>query len=235
MIAVATVFVMHLTTALILIASTPLVAFADDDPPPPMDETAAPAPPPAPVEAPPAPPSTVTPVSSQPIPESTWCDYHHAAWNRPLHPRFAIGIAHGHLGGDLDGTQSSLLARIVLRHGFEVEGEFAKATLGGDTEKTGEAALVKTFGHHHLQPYVLAGAGGGKLDRADGTDPHLRFAEIGGGLMLRLHHVAIGADIRKGVREVDSPAMDTAARMTTPGETDHDHFTRGRILALVYF
>jgi hypothetical protein len=222
---------MHLTTALILIAATPLVAFADDDPPPPMDE--APAPPP--VEAPPvveAPPSTVAP---QPAPQpETWCDYHHAAWHRPLHPRFAIGISHSHLGGDLDGSQKSLLARFVLHHGFELEAEFAKATLGDDTAKTGGAALVKTFGHHHLLPYVLAGAGGGKLDRADGTDPHLRFAEIGGGLMLRLRHLAIGADIRKGVREVDS-AMDTSARMTTPGESDHDHYTRGRILALVYF
>jgi hypothetical protein len=224
---------MHLTTALILIAATPLVAFADDDPPPPMDETPAP----APAEAPPvveAPPSTVAPQPA-PQPETMWCDYHHAAWHRPLHPRFAIGISHSHVGGDLDGSQKSLLARVVLHHGFEIEAEFAKTTLGDDTQKTGEAALVKTFGHHHLLPYVLAGAGGGKLDRADGTDPHLRFAEIGGGVMLRLRHLAIGADIRKGVREVDSAMPMDAARMTTPGESDHDHYTRGRILALVYF
>jgi hypothetical protein len=183
-----------------------------------------------------APPSTVAPQPA-PAPENNWCDYHHAAWNRPFQPRFALGVAHSHLGGDLDGSERSLLARVLLRHGFEIEGEFAKTTLGDDTAKTGEAALVKTFGHHHLLPYVLAGAGGGKLDRADGTDPHLRFAEIGGGLMVRFRHLAIGADIRKGVRDVDSApgVMDAAARMTTPGESDRDHYTRGRILALVYF
>jgi hypothetical protein len=188
-----------------------------------------------------APAPAMTPVAED---DQGWCHHHgawkHARWNwRNYEPRFAVGYAKGHLDlrdTDDEVTQKSLIGRVVLHHGFEVELELSKIEDGGDTTHTHGAALLKTFGHHHLRPYVLAGFGAGSIDRADGSEPDLRYAEFGGGLMLKGRHLAIGVDLRKGVRKVEADAMvDAAARMETPSDEDKQHYTRGRVMALVYF
>jgi len=235
---------------LIAITILPAVVLADEalpDPDPvepasPVVEEARPA---EPTEAPPgeAPPGeapyvepTVAAPAVQPVAENP-CAWHRAGGFRPS-GRFAIGIAHGHLtlDDDRDGSQKSLLARVALHHGMELELELAHAEIAGDDTRTAGGALLHVFGHHHLRPYVVVGAGGGRRERADGSESHLRYAELGGGLMLRKRHLAIGVDVRRGIRHVDddSAPMDVSARMVTT-DADHEHYMRGRVLAMVYF
>jgi hypothetical protein len=160
-----------------------------------------------------------------------------------LRGRLALGFSKGHLELDdeTDAKQKSLLARVVLRRGFELELEFSKMTLDGDKTRTAGGALVRSFGKRKLRPYVIAGAGGGRIDRADGAEDHLRYAELGGGLMLRKRRLAIGVDFRRGVRHTSAdegaePAMDVATKtVTTTSDEGREHYVRGRILALVYF
>jgi len=209
-----------LSAAVLALAATP--ALADDDVAPPS--SVEPAPPPA-----------------QPPAHDWGC---HGSWrwhHEGLASRFAVGIGGGHYEvtdtAD-EGHQKSLLARIGLHHGFEIELEMARTELAdGDALHGGGAALVKSFGHRHFRPYVLAGVGGGRVDPQAGDDTHFHYAELGGGLMLRGRHLALAVDLRHGVRTSDGEpdAMATAARMTTSGEDDHERTTRGRILALVYF
>jgi hypothetical protein len=221
---------------LIAITIVPAVVLADEVlPDPATDEPVVdPALPEAPVASP-----AETPIAApaaQPIAENP-CAWHRAGGSRPS-GRFAIGIAHGHLtlDDDRDGSQKSLLARVALHHGMEVELELAHAEIAGDDTRTAGGALLHVFGHHHLRPYVVVGAGGGRLERADGNESHLRYAELGGGLMLRKRHLAIGIDVRRGIRHVDddSAPMDVSARMVAT-DADHEHYMRGRVLAMVYF
>lgn len=232
-------------TALLALVVAPGLARADDDPATSAipDEEAPVVDPPAP-EAEPMPPST-TPVLA-PAPASDraadWCGSHarwHAWSDRP--PRIAIGFAQTRVDlGDDDTRGRSLLARVVLHHGFEAELELAKLQIDGDDARTAGGSLLRVFGHHAFHPYVIAGFGGGKVERADGSEPHLHYAELGAGLMLRHRHFALGVDVRRGVRSVDASAEPTgdATRMTMPTPTDsHDRerYTRSRIMALFYF
>jgi len=159
----------------------------------------------------------------------------------PRRQRFALGFAKSHLelGDDTDGKAKSLLGRIVLRHKFEVELELTKATIGDDSAKSLGGALLRTFGSRKLQPYVLAGGGGGVIDRADGAESHMHYAEFGGGLMLKLRHFAFGVDFRGGRRRVETAAavVDAAEKMATPAsdEWTKERYHRARILALFYF
>jgi hypothetical protein len=161
-------------------------------------------------------------------------------------PRFAIGFAKSHveLDGEREGRQKSLLARVAFRRGLEVELELSRADIDGDEARTVGGAVLKAFGRRRLAPYVIAGGGGGVLERADGTEPHLRFGELGAGLMLRKRHFAIGVDIRAGVRKVEALERDApvVTRVAAPppapapvAEDDKEHYVRGRIVALFYF
>jgi hypothetical protein len=83
----------------------------------------------------------------------------------------------------------------------------------------------------------MAGGGGGRLEHADGTEQKLGFGEVGGGVMLRGKRFSIGVDMRRGVRELRE-SDDELMRSTMPtGEEGHahDHYTRGRVLALFNF
>lgn len=54
--------------------------------------------------------------------------------------------------------------------------------------------------------------------------------------MLRGRRLAIGVDVRRGVRRgalAGEPAP--VERMTTSAGDDHERYVRGRVLALVYF
>jgi hypothetical protein len=55
--------------------------------------------------------------------------------------------------------------------------------------------------------------------------------------MWRHRHLAIGVDVRKGIRRIDGMDMDAArTTMPPPAEpTDKEHYTRGRVVALFYF
>lgn len=58
----------------------------------------------------------------------------------------------------------------------------------------------------------------------------------GVGLVLRGRRLAIGVDVRRGVRRgalAGEPAP--VERMTTSAGDDHERYVRGRVLALVYF
>jgi hypothetical protein len=167
-------------------------------------------------------------------------------WTRsssvPRKHRFAIGFARSRLELDdeSEGKAKSILARVVMRRKFEVELELSRATLGDDTAKTFGGALVRAFGSRKLQPYVLAGGGGGVLDRASGAEDRLRYAELGAGLMLKKRRLAIGVDFRGGVRRVegaDPVPVDAAGAMSTPSsdEWTKERYHRARILALFYF
>lgn len=186
-----------------------------------------------------APPSSVEPTPVQ-APAPQWGCHGSWRWQHGGYAsRFAVGIGHGHYeltdGAD-EGHQKSLLARIGLHHGFELELELARTELdGGDQLRGGGAAVVKAFGHRHLRPYVLAGLGGGRIEPAAGADTHFHYAELGGGLMLRGRHLALAVDLRHGVRTGDGGDAMAVARTTTPADDAREHTTRGRILALVYF
>lgn len=180
-----------------------------------------------------------------PVPERADdpCVWNHAS-STPRKQRFAIGFAKSRLELDdeTDGKAKSILARIALHRKFEVELELSRATLGDETAKTFGGALVREFGKRKLRPYVLAGGGGGVLERASGAEDRLRYAELGGGLMLKKRHFAIGVDVRGGVRKVEGGAdpvampVEPAGAMATPSdEWTKERYHRARILALFYF
>ena len=214
-----------LSAALVALLSVPALADDDLDVAPPGSVEPAPAPVAAPTPAPPAEYGC----------HHGWGRWHHG----PYASRFAVGVGGGHyeLADDVDeGHTKSLFARIGLHHGFEIELEMARTELdSGDDQHGGGAALVKTFGHRHFRPYVLAGFGGARVEPDAGADRHFHYGELGWGLMLRGRHLALAFDMRHGRRTFDSDDATTAARMTTPGEDEKQHTTRGRILALVYF
>ncbi|MBX3162436.1 MAG: hypothetical protein KF773_41105 [Deltaproteobacteria bacterium] len=170
-------------------------------------------------------------------------------------PRLALGFAKSRLDADDGGEteQKSLLARLAIRRGIELEVELAEMKLMGADARTAGVSVLRVFGRGVLHPYLIAGFGGGTIDtpvpRAD--DPRVHYAELGGGLMIRRRHLAIGADLRRGMRSIDNlyhpatttvpPAPATAGvpRMTTPPAPeeagDPDRYTRGRITVLFYF
>jgi hypothetical protein len=178
------------------------------------------------------------PPSATPIVEEAPCA--HARWQQHR-GHLAIGFAGGRVETDdeREGTQRSLIVRLTGRRGWAVELELSKLRLGDDEGRTAGGAIVKAFGRRRLAPYVVAGAGGGRLDRADGAEAHVRFAELGGGLMLRGRRLSIGAEVRRGMRRVDAGdpvAMDSVAeRAVMSASDDGERYTRGRIVALVHF
>ena len=167
------------------------------------------------------------------------------AWSSypPPEHHVAIGFAKGHVeqADDTDGHQRALLARVVLRHGFELELELAKTTLGDDHARTAGGAVIKTLGYHrHFAPYLALGGGGGELERADGREPHLAYGELGGGLMLRGRHLALALDVRAGVRRIEAEAIAVARTaadiVATPEpEAERDRYVRARLALLAYF
>jgi hypothetical protein len=168
--------------------------------------------------------------------------YHHT-------PRLAIGFAKSKVeldeGGD--SKHKSLLARLVLRRGVEMELELSKLEVLGEDARTAGISVMRVFGRRAVHPYIIAGLGGGTLDaegrggRRDDAEPRVHYAELGGGIMLRKRHLAIAADLRRGVRTVEglaTPDRMSTARTSTPDDdrmADPDRYTRGRIMMLVYF
>jgi hypothetical protein len=183
------------------------------------------------------------PSAEQPAAEESMCWRGHCGPDRPR--RVAVGIAGGHL--DLDeageGHQHSILGRVMIVHGFAVELELSRAEMDDDSSaRTGGVALEKFFcTHRRLNPYLAIGAGGGRLERADGSDSRLGYGEIGGGLMLRGRRLALAIDLRAGARrsEVDAEAG-VAAAMTGPSDDDgddwqRDRYHRARVMLLFQF
>ena len=190
------------------------------------------------IAAPAAAPDPCASASENPCASENRCGWK----GRRMKGRLAIGFSKGHFerADDSEAKQKSILARISGRRGWELEFELSKLTLDGDEQRTSGLSLVKSFGHRKLRPYVIAGIGGGEIQRASGAEDHLGYAELGGGLMLKKRRFAIGADLRRGVRRIepdDAAPMATDARMTeTPAaEDDRERYVRGRILALFYF
>lgn len=190
------------------------------------------------------------PPEAQPAPEEaadeTVCRRGHCGPDRPR--RFAVGVAGGHI--DLDeageGHQKSILGRVTFWHGFAVELELSRADLDEDGEaKTGGIALEKFFfTHRRLNPYLAIGGGGGRLERADGSDSRLAYGELGGGIMLRGRRFALALDLRAGSRRSEASAAATAeagvtAAMTSPSDDDddweRDRYHRARLMLLFQF
>ena len=188
------------------------------------------------------------PVTSAPAPivQEDPCGVHqHARWRHRMKGRLSIGFSKSHVeldgedGADeTEGKQKSFVARLNGRRGWSIELELSKLTLdGGDQARTAGVSLVKTFGRRRIAPYVLAGGGGGRVEHADGTEQKMGFGEFGGGVMLRGKRFSIGFDMRRGVRKLRE-TEDELMRVVTPtGEDEHahDHYTRGRVLALFNF
>jgi hypothetical protein len=227
----------------------PLTASADDDPPPPVvdpwvDADRAEAEPwadaaPTPGEPVISAPGTAPPV--QPANIADPCEVEKRGWRKArlrMKGKLSIGFSRSHveLADDTEGTQRSFVAQLHGKRGWSIELELGRLKLdGGDVAKTGGAALVKQVGNRRLRPYVLAGAGGGRYESADGFEQRVRFAEIGGGLMLKKKRLSIGVDVRRGVRRIDA-GDEVSARMTTPeADDDGERYTRGRVLALINF
>jgi hypothetical protein len=187
-----------------------------------------------------------TPAAPVQVVEEDPCGMHkHARWRHRMKGRLSLGFSKSHVeldgedGADeAEGKQKSFVARLNGRRGWSIELELSKLTLdGGDEARTAGVSLVKTFGRRRIAPYVLAGGGGGRVEHADGTEQKLGFGEVGGGVMLRGKRFSIGVDMRRGVRKVRE-ADDELMRVTTPAGDDdheHDHYTRGRVLALFNF
>jgi hypothetical protein len=203
---------------------------------------------------------------AQPPPERTYARRHRSScggvawrahwrerWGRSYNytPRLAIGIAKSNVELDhgKESEHRSLLARVVMRRGLEVEIELAKLEVEHQDARTAGISVMRVFGKRALHPYIIAGLGGGRLDvhgkansRYD-EEPRVHYAELGGGLMIRRRHLALGVDIRRGVRSIEGlhdPAPvppSSTTRMTTPDDkmADPDHYTRARLTALMYF
>jgi len=180
--------------------------------------------------------------AEQPTAEQSMCWRGHCGPDRPR--RFAVGIAGGHI--DLDdageGHQHSILGRVMIAHGFAVELELARADLDDSgTAKTGGLAIDKFFlTHRRLNPYLAAGAGGGRLERADGSESHLGYGELGGGLLLRGRRLALALDLRAGVRRSEAAEATVAAAMTGPSDDEEvdwerDRYHRARLMLLLQF
>jgi len=190
-----------------------------------------------------APPAAAPPAAEQPTAEQSMC------WHGGCGPdrarRFAVGIAGGHI--DLDdageGHQHSIFGRVMIAHGFAVELELARAELDDEqTAKTGGFAIDKFFfTHRHLNPYIAAGAGGGRLERSDGSESKLGYGELGGGLLLRGRRLGLALDLRAGVRRSEAAEATVAAAMTGPSDSDddddweRDRYHRARLMLLVQF
>jgi hypothetical protein len=151
--------------------------------------------------------------------------------------RFAVGVAGGHIDFEEagEGHQHAILGRVMLVHGFALELELARAELDDDagTARTGGVALEKFFcTHRRLNPYLAAGAGGGRFERADGTESHMGYGELGGGLMLRGRRFALALDLRAGARRTEQAEViaepGLAAAMMSPGDDDDDEWERER-------
>jgi hypothetical protein len=246
----------------------PSVAIAGDEPglpaddpefaPPPVDDPELAPPPvddpelaPPPVAAPTARPARVVPAAG-PDPCAPAIEHRCGAetadpcggvrtrWGQ-RRVSLALGLAHGRveLGDDTEGAQRSLVARLTGRRGWAVELELSKLRLGDDDGRLAGGAILKSFGRRKLAPYVIAGAGRGELELADGSEQRLRFAEVGGGLMLRKRRLSIGIDLRRGARHVDAgdaAVMDpVAGRRGVASDGDRERYTRGRVVALVHF
>lgn len=185
-------------------------------------------------------PIAPAPPAAAPVLEDPCGVHRHARWRHRMKGRISIGFSKSHveLEDETEGKQKSFVVRLNGRRGWSVELELSKLTLdGGDTAKTGGVSLVKTFGRRKLAPYVLAGGGGGRYESLDGTEQKLRFGEFGGGVMLRGKRFSIGVDMRGGVRkfaDADEDAM-RASMPTGETEPEHEHYTRGRVLALFNF
>ncbi len=184
-------------------------------------------------------PVTPPAVEVAPAVEEDPCAYKHGHWRSRMRGRLSIGFSKSHVENEdeSEGHARSLVARLNGRRGWSIELEFAKTKLdAGDTSKTAGASIVKAFGWYKLAPYVLAGGGGGRYEHADGTEQKLHFGEIGGGLMLRGKRFSIGVDVRRGVRKFKEEDGDVMRVSNPTGEEDdHDHYTRGRVLALINF
>jgi hypothetical protein len=189
-------------------------------------------------------PVAVAPDQSQWGVESDDC-YRHGKWGRwreRMRGRVSIGFSASHMRfreDDTEGKQKSFVLRLNGRRGWSIEGELSKLRFDENEDvvaKTGGLSLVKTFGKRKLAPYVLAGGGGGRYEYADGTEQKVHFAEAGGGVMYRGRRFSIGVDVRKGVRKFKTDESMTSERMSTSEpEEDRDHYTRGRVLALINF
>ena len=191
--------------------------------------------------APPGPPP-----EAQPAAEEGMCSRGHCGPDRPR--RFAIGLAGGHIEVDdaAEGHQHSILGRVALAHGFAVELELARAEFedDGGTARTGGVGLQKLFcTQRRLNPYLAAGAGGGRLERADGSDSRLGYGELGGGLMLRGRRFALALDLRAGARRIETAELTAgpvAAAMMSPSDDDEEdwereRYHRARLMLLLQF
>ena len=185
----------------------------------------------------------ITPASPALVVDEDPCGVHkYAHWRNRMKGRISIGFSKSHLEleDDAEGTQKSFVARLNGRRGWSIELELSKLTLdGGDTARSAGASVVKAFGRRKIAPYLLAGAGGGRYESADGTEQRMHFGEVGGGVMLRGKRFSIGVDMRRGVRKLEEEEIDVkdVMRVATPGEEadDRDRYTRGRVLALINF
>ncbi len=180
--------------------------------------------------------------AEQPTQEEGWVCWRGGCG--PRQHRFEVGLAGGHIEMEDagDGHQHSILGRVLIGHGFAVELELARAELDGDeTAKTGGVALEKFFrADRRLSPYLAAGFGGGRLERADGSESHLGYGELGGGLMLRGRRLGLALDLRAGARRSEAAEATVAAAMTAPSDDDGDdwereRYHRARLMLLVQF
>ena len=210
---------------------------------------------PALARAQPGAPVLEPPPEAGPPPDGHAADQEATCWRGHCGPdrqrRFAVGVAGGHIEFDEagEGRQHAVLGRVMLRHGFAVELELARAEFedeAGDdagTAKTGGFAIEKFFcTHRRLNPYLAAGAGGGRLERTDGTESKLGYGELGGGLMLRGRRLALALDLRAGARrseKAEVSAEPVAAAMMSPSDDDDDwkreRYHRARLMLLLQF
>lgn len=187
------------------------------------------------------------PEAQPPAAEESMCWRGDCGPDRPR--RFAVGLAGGHIDVDDagEGRQHSIVGRVMMGRGFAVELEMSRADFDDDggEARTGGIALEKFFcTHRRLNPYLAVGGGGGRLERADGSESHMGYGEFGGGLMLRGRRFAIALDLRAGVRRSEEAVSIAAepgvtALVGQPPDDDpdweRDRYHRGRLMLLFQF
>jgi hypothetical protein len=182
-------------------------------------------------------PVHVTPV--QPVYVDRQLPRHH----RERRHRWGVGAFAGSMSPDgvESGSDLGILGQYRFSRSFALELEVAKSKLadGGRVDRRmGAAVLYNLSPRRTLAPFILAGAGYGQTEIADGEfHAEQAYGEVGAGLRLRLSKsIHVVADLRAGRRDSkEDYVYMTSDPSSSPSLKRDEDYTRLRVGGLLTF